>query len=162
MRRMFLLFQLFCASGSAVPAAAQVRAPSIDAARALAQLQPSEAVRLHLPSEGRVTGRFLSASGDSIVLLVGRTRRVVPAQSPDSVWVGRSRGRQGALIGGLAGVAIGAGLGAFLSGICSDGGDSNPCYSYIPLGGLAGGAAGGLLGLFVGSAVTSYQRQVPN
>jgi hypothetical protein len=133
----------------------------MDTAGALAHLRASEPLRLHLPSEGRVTGRFLSASRDSIVLMVGRTRRTVPAQMPDSIWVGHSRGGRGALIGGLAGAALGAGAGALLSGICSDGGDSSPCYAYIPLGGLAGGAVGGLLGLLVGSSVTSYHRQVP-
>ena len=162
MRPRSLLFQLLCTFGFAIPAASQVSAPGTDAARVLAHLQSAEPVRVHLPSEGRVTGRFLSTSGDSIVLLVGRTRRTVPAQSPDSVWVGRSRGGRGALIGALAGVAIGVGAGALLSGICSDGGDSSPCYGLIPLGGLAGGAVGGLLGMVVGSTVTSYQREVPN
>ena len=92
----------------------------------------------------------------------GRTQRVVPARAPDSVWVGRRRGGREAIIGGLAGAALGAGTGALLSGICSDGGDSNPCYSYIPLDGLVGGAVGGLFGFLVGSKVTSYHREVPN
>ncbi len=159
MRSRLTLFQLLCALGAAVPAAGQVPGPGVDAARALAHLQSSDPVRLHLPGEGRVTGRFLSASNDSIVLLVGRTRRVVPAQSPDSVLVGRSRGGRGAIIGGLAGVAVGLSLGAVLSSVCSDGQDSSPCYSYIPLGGLAGGAVGGLVGFGVGSSFTGYHRQ---
>ncbi len=161
MRSTLALLPLLYALGAAAPAAAQVSGPGSEATRALARLAPSAPMRLHLPREGRVTGRFLSASDDSIVLLVGRTRRVVAAETPDSVWIGRRRNGHGALIGGVLGVAAGLGVGVAVSGICSDGGDSGPCTGLIPLGGLAGGAAGGLLGYLLGSGVTGYHRITP-
>jgi hypothetical protein len=103
----------------------------------------------------------VSAPTDSIILLVSGAKRTVPSQIVDSLWVGRSHGGHGALILGLIGTGVGIGAGVALSGICSDGGDSNPCTGWIPLGGLAGAAVGGLLGYLIGSTATTYHRRVP-
>lgn len=149
------------ASLNSLAAAAQDQSPTPALTGALAELHPNTLVRLHAPPTGRISGHFLSAPVDSVVLRVGQSEHTVPSHLVDSLWVGRRHGGRGALIGGIIGMGVGIGLGAAYSSLCSDGGDSDPCPGMIPLLGLGGGAAGGLLGYLIGSAFTTYHRRVP-
>jgi hypothetical protein len=119
-------------------------------------------VRVATSGGERAEGRLLRASSQALTLARGDTERTLPLGGRDSVWVRGRATTPGAVVGGLAGLALtGAAVALFYS-VCEDGTD-DPCtgqQTFIPFGIVAVGG-GALLGAAVGSLFPRWRRHYP-
>lgn len=148
-------------------ALAQRPAPSESLAaargRALAALRPGQAVRLRIAGDGRVQGRFLGLSGDTVLLAAPTAPQRVAAPAVETLWVRGRRTTLGAVVGGTVGAA-GTGsvlylVGAILCG-ASGGQDCRPGTLAL-IGVIGGGLGGALMGGAVGTLFPRWRREFP-
>jgi len=146
------------ASGSAPPAWCASAAAGIMA-------------RVNTGTRGSHIGPVLHCDAAAIVL--GETlgqdapEYTVPTMFVRKVWVRRTSGRIGFVLGAVSGGAVGGILAGLKSELCPNP-SANPfqsqplnCHGNIPLGIAAGAAAGGLLGWALGQALPGWKRVYP-
>jgi len=145
-----------------VPAAAPVAAqqPS-DLPDALVRVAPGEAVTL-LDTDGhRLAGRIARVSSSGLTLVQRGQTTAVPLQRVARITVTDSN-RNGAIIGGLIGAAIGLAGGAALNAICvNEGGECLATVLGLTAAGAASGAGIGWLGDRVHQSVVYARPGAP-
>jgi len=139
----------------ASPRAQAQEAETLSAAQraglALARLGGGQRVRIRAGGDGFVQG-WISNSPNLVTLRTAdRSTIEVPAPGVDSLWVRGTHARTGALVGGVAGL----GLGAFLVT------NSNPYTARNTVAGGLGLVGGGVIGALIGAAVPRWQLRVP-
>lgn len=127
---------------------------------ALSEFSAGDPIRVTFERQTRLQGRLLSVGSDSLELSVEGVPAGVGLASIDGVWSrGRAVGR-GALIGGLAGFALGATYGLLIGEIaCAE--TSCTRLEVGAVGGLIVGAAGAGAGALVGLAIPVWNQRFP-
>jgi hypothetical protein len=123
----------------AAPVAAQ-QPP--DLPQALKRVEPSETVTILDPDGRRLVGRIAQVSSSGLTLIQQGQATTVPLQRVARITI-KDSNRNGAIIGGLIGAAIGAVGGIAVNAICAN--ESGGCFSIVLV--LAGAGAGGGAGI---------------
>jgi len=115
-------------------------------------------VRLAVPGQGRVVGNVERVGSDGLTLGTASGPRTF-AVLPDTLWSRERSVKQGAIVGGIAGVAGGIFLGVIANALCEY--DCGSSAGYAAAGGLLVGVGGAALGSLVGAAIPRWKRRTP-
>ncbi len=147
---------------ASIAAAAPLQAQASDVLRSAARLHAGTTIRVHGPA-GRLTGRVLHASETGLLLGIvtgteaeARDTITVSLSEIDTLWVRGRATKPGAIVGGLAGLALGVLYGAAIQQACE-----TDCTAAIPVLAVGGAAAGALVGGVVGAAIPRWRRRLP-
>lgn len=124
---------------------------------AFASLPEGRTIKIHRAS-GTTVGQFVGVAGDSLALSVkdGEPTTIAIAEVTEA-WSRKHNTGKGALIGGIAGVVIGALLGGAASGLCETGSCPSAGEAAV-VGGLVVGVGGAALGALMGAAIPGWKR----
>lgn len=129
-------------------------------AAALEEFHTGDPIRVAFERQSRLQGRLLDVGRDSLEILVDGVPAGVVLAGIEGVW---SRGNavwKGALIGGLAGFALGAAYGLLIGEIaCAE--TSCTRLEVGAVGGLVIGAAGAGAGALIGLAIPVWRPRFP-
>jgi len=130
--------------------------------QAFASLPEGRTVKV-LRASGTTIGQFSSMAGDSIALLTDDgSPTTLKLDDVEAAWSRKHQAGKGALIGGIAGVALGALLGAVANGFCeAEVGDCGSTAGMVIVGGLGGGAIGAGVGALIGAAIPGWKPMSP-
>jgi hypothetical protein len=147
-------------AGLLAPIAARAQAVANQPGAVLARIESGTVVRARLDADRLVVGQY-ARLGDGrlgIRTAAGTTDTLVLADLGELAVRGRQT-KTGAIIGGIAGVAVGIFVGVMVNGVCEtdDCRGARPYLIAIP----AFGAGGALLGAAVGSAFPKWKRVFP-
>ena len=127
---------------------------------AFASLPEGRTIKV-LRASGTTVGQIVGVAGDSLSLSVKDAEpTTIAIAEVTEAWTRKHNTGKGALIGGIAGVVIGAVLGGAASGFC----ETDPCDSAAStalVGGLVVGAGGAALGALIGAAIPGWKRVLP-
>ncbi len=127
----------------------------------LEQLVPDQRLRIETgDGEATVEGRYLGMEDDSLLLGTGARGVSMPTAEIERLWTrGRSTAR-GALVGGGAGLVLGAVYGALISEVtCAE--SSCTTLGLVAAVGGVGAASGAALGALVGLAIPRWRLRFP-
>ena len=119
-------------------------------------------VRVSTPPAGRIQGRLLEVSHDTLHIDLATGPHTVLFSSRDTLWVRESLGMTGGKIGAAVGLASAGGVLLFLGSTCGSGDD--PCTGFgrgALLIGTAGLVFGTGTGLVVGEFIKHWVRKTP-
>jgi hypothetical protein len=162
MKRLVILAVFAAAAASARLLPAQIPAatnPELTAA--LEKLRPGHRVRI---SAGGVqdTGRVAVASPNQLAFRRRTGLNARTASSIDSLWTWKSNSGSGALVGAVFVGALGAFVGAGLSGMALDYEPSRfRTFKVVAGGSIVGGLLGTLIGGIIGSATSHWELVHP-
>lgn len=144
-----------------VPASAQPAATRADRlAAALEEFEIGDPIRVAFERQNRLHGRLLAVGRDSLELSVDGVPAGVALGEIDGVWSRGNAVGKGALIGGLAGFALGATYGLLIGEIaCAE--TSCTRLEVGAVGGLVVGAAGAGTGALIGLAIPVWKPRFP-
>jgi hypothetical protein len=119
-------------------------------------------VRVSTPSAGRIHGRLLEVTADTLRIDQATVPRTVPFPIRDTLWVREPLGWTGAGYGAVAGLASAGGVLLFFRSMCWSGDD--PCTGFghaalvLGLGGVVFGVGAGLV---AGELINRWVRKTP-
>jgi hypothetical protein len=165
-------------AGALFASAATQTVPPPAPARAVCELpgvRPGTTVRVHsqlqqsfVPApRGSTIGPVVRCDGGDLVLgpFLGQEspEYIVPGASIDRLWTRGHRGLLGAVTGVVGGAALGGGLAAARSNLCTPSPqypDGN-CPGNVASGAVIGGVVGGVVGWAIGSELTRWVQRYP-
>jgi hypothetical protein len=119
-------------------------------------------VRVSTPWAGRIHGRLLEVTADTLRIDQATGPRTVSFSSRDTLWVREPLGWTAAGYGAVAGLASAGGILLFLRSMCGSGDD--PCTGFghaalvLGVGGVVFGAGAGLV---AGELINQWVRKTP-
>ncbi len=119
-------------------------------------------VRVSTPSAGRIHGRLLEVTADTLRIDQATGPRTVSFSSRDTLWVREPLGWTAAGYGTVAGLASAGGILLFFSSNCGSGDD--PCTGFGRAAlviGAVGGVLGTGVGLVAGELIKHWVRKSP-
>lgn len=119
-------------------------------------------VRVSTPSQGRIRGRLLEVTVDTLRIDQGTGPRIVSFSNRDTLWTREPLGRTAAGYGAVAGLAGAGGILLYLSTMCGAGDD--PCTGFGPAAlilGTGGVVLGTLAGAVAGELINHWVRKTP-
>lgn len=161
MRALHIILIPVAIAAAPVSATAQPDSTRADRlAAALDEFDTGDPIRVAFERQNRLQGRLLGAGRDSLEILVDGVPAGLAFEGIEGVW---SRGNavwKGALIGGLAGFALGATYGLLIGEIaCAE--TSCTRLEVGAVGGLIVGAAGAGTGALIGLAIPVWRPRFP-
>lgn len=136
-------------------------ARSAEPRRALEALSPCQRIRIEVPAEGRLEGRYLGLRDGRFGLRTDETELQVPVDQLRRLWVRGNRAGTGAIVGGAVGAVAGAVLGATLAEFACAETEESCGFAGGVLTGLLFGAAGAGSGALVGLAIPRWKSRYP-
>ncbi len=163
------------AAQSVQPTAIPAQQPAARSVCDLPGVRPGATVRVHsqlrqslMPApRGSTIGPVVRCDGGDLVLgpFIGQEspEYIVPERSIDRLWTRGHRGLLGSVTGGVAGAALGGGLAAAHSNLCtpSPAHPDGKCPGNIASGAVIGGVVGGIVGWAIGSELTRWVQRFP-
>lgn len=150
---------------ASLPARAQEAISDTTVAGVLATVQPGEVLRVDVRGGTAREGTFSGVEDGVLVLGSGATSARIPAGSVRGVWQPRRRTGRGAKIGGVIGGLAGLGVGALAGIIISvEGSEDNTGLVVAGMSLLGAGAGAGVgagVGAITGAAVTGWKQIYP-
>ncbi len=127
----------------------------------LEQLVPDQRLRIETGvGEATVEGRYMGMEDGSLLLRTGVSSVSMPRAEIGRLWTRGRSTAQGALIGGGAGLILGAVYGALISEVtCAE--SSCTTLGLVAAGGGLGAASGAALGALVGLAIPRWRQRFP-
>jgi hypothetical protein len=119
-------------------------------------------VRVSTASLGRIRGRLLEVTADTLRIDQGTGPRLVSFSSRDTLWTREPLGRTAAGYGAVAGLAGAGGVLLLFSTMCGSGDD--PCTGFAPavlVLGTAGVLLGTVAGAVAGELIDHWVRKTP-
>ncbi len=141
------------------PLAASADEPDDPRSAALDTLTPGSHIRVDFGGE-HAEGKLRERTRFGLVLTDDGSETTVETGSVEGLWVRDRFTGQGALLGGVLGLAAGAGLGSAISHAGCDTGDCQELEAVV-IGGLVVGAVGALVGGLTGTLITRWDQVYP-
>lgn len=127
---------------------------------ALEDFSAGDPIRVSFARQSRLQGRLMALGADSLEISVEGVPAGVPLDAIEGVWARGNAVGRGALIGGVAGVVLGATYGLLIGEIaCAE--TSCTRLEVGAVGGLIVGAAGAGAGALAGLAIPVWHRRYP-
>jgi hypothetical protein len=119
-------------------------------------------VRVSTPSAGRIHGRLLEVTADTLRIDVATGPRTVSFSSRDTLWVREPLGWTGASYGAVAGLATAGGVLLLFRSMCGSGDDPCTGFGHAALVlGVGGAVFGAGAGLVAGELINTWVRKTP-
>jgi hypothetical protein len=119
-------------------------------------------VRVSTPSAGRIQGRLLEVTPDTLRIGQATGPRTVSFSNRDTLWIREPLGWTAAGYGAVAGLASAGGILLFFSSMCGSGDDPCTGFGHAALVlGTGGVVLGGAVGLVAGELINHWVKKTP-